>query len=75
MTNLKTCLLLLGKMLVVLLAMSLLLLIAGQDLFPLMSPADLLLSAGFGVILLVAVVYLPVVACKALQARSAAHGK
>ena len=75
MTNLKTHLLLLGKMLVALLVMSMLLLIAGQDLFPLMSPVDLLLSAGFGVILLVAVVYLPPLACRALHHRSAAHGK
>ena len=75
MSNLKTHLQLLGKMLVALLAMSMLLLIAGQDLFPLMSPVDLLLSAGSGVILLVAVVYLPALACKVLQARSAAQGK
>jgi len=74
MTNLKTHLTLLGKMLVALLAMSTLLLIAGQDLFPLMSPVDLLLSAGYGVILLVVVVYLPALA-KVFQPRSAAEGK
>ncbi|SCK59660.1 hypothetical protein VAR608DRAFT_6494 [Variovorax sp. HW608] len=75
MTNLKTHLLLLGKMLVASLALSMLLLIAAQDLFPLMSPFQLLLSAGFGVVLLIAVVYLPALACKLLQARSAAEGK
>ncbi|SEA45680.1 hypothetical protein [Variovorax sp. YR216] len=75
MTHLKTHLLLFGKVLVALLAISMLLLIAGQDLFPLMSPVDLLLSAGSGVILLIVVVYLPALACKVLQARSAAEGK
>jgi len=56
MTNLKTPLVFVGKILVGVLAISVLLLIVGRDLFPLIQPLELLLYSGFGVLLLIAVV-------------------
>jgi len=56
MTNLKTPLVFVGKILVGVLAISVLLLIVGRDLFQVIQPLELLLYSGFGVLLLIAVV-------------------
>jgi hypothetical protein len=56
MTNLKNRLVFLGKILAVSFALAVLLLIAGHQLFSIVSPLKLLLCAGVGVLLLIAVV-------------------
>lgn len=80
MTYLQTRLLFVGRILTAVLGISLLLLIVGRDLFPLISPAKLLLYAGFGALLLIAVVHVHAIAIaggwrKWVQPRSAAQGK
>lgn len=79
MTNLKTRLLRLGKLFVASLAIAALLLIAGRDLFTLISPLMLLAFSAVGALLLIGVVALlswlgQGAASKGL-CRSAAQGK
>lgn len=80
MTYLHTRLLFVGRILTAVLGISLLLLIAAHDLFPLISPAKLLLFAGVGALLLIAVVHVYAFAIaggwrKLVQPRSPAQGK
>jgi hypothetical protein len=78
MTYLQTRLLFAGRILTAALGISLLLLIVGRDLFPLISPAKLLLYAGVGALLLIAVVHILAIVGgwrKLVQPRSAAQGK
>jgi hypothetical protein len=78
MTYLQTRLLFAGRILTAVLGISLLLLIVGRDLFPLISPANLLLCAGVGALFLIAVVHVHAIAGgwrKLVQPRSAAQGK
>ncbi|MBO9513980.1 MAG: hypothetical protein J7549_07670 [Variovorax sp.] len=75
MTNFKTPGLFLAKILAALLAVSTLLLIVGVDLFPFMPPVDLLLAAGFGALLFLAVVLVHAALFGYRQPRSAAEGK
>ena len=81
MKNLKTRLLSTAKLLLALLAIAALLLIAGRDLFTLISPVKLLLYSGLGALLLIGVVSVQAAALRTLssagcaQGRSAAAGK
>ena len=81
MKKLKIHLLFAARMLVASLAVALLLLIAGRDLFTLISPVKLLLYAGLGALLLIGVVSAHAAALCAMssvggvQDRSAAAGK
>jgi hypothetical protein len=56
MTNFKTRLAFLGKLFLALLALALLLLIAGHHLYSIISPLMLLMYSGFGTLLLIGVV-------------------
>ncbi len=56
MTNLKTRLAFLAKLSMALLALAVLLLIAGHHLYSIISPLMLLMYSGFGALLLIAVV-------------------
>jgi CHASE2 domain-containing sensor protein len=78
MNHLQTRLLFAGRMLTAVLGISLLLLIVGRELFPIISPAEFLLCAGVGALLLIAVVHFqPGTRGRRdlLQPRSAAQGK
>ena len=86
MTKLQTQLASLAKLLMALLALAVLLLIAGHHLFSVISPLKLLLYAGLGTLLLIAVVAVSAMLGArwdqrampqggGLQPRSAAEGK
>lgn len=74
MTNLKTRLAFLGKLFMALLALAVLLLIAGHHLFSIISPLKLLLYAGFGTLLLIAVVAVSAMLGARWDQRTMPHG-
>lgn len=74
MTNLKTRLAFLGKLFLALLALAVLLLIAGHHLFSVISPLKLLLYAGFGTLLLIAVVAVSAMLGARWDQRAMPHG-
>jgi hypothetical protein len=68
MKNTNTRLVLLFKVIVVLAALAVLLLVAGRDLFPFISPWKLLLCSGIGAAMLLAIIF-----CHAAVAGAAAR--
>ncbi|MGJ7507127.1 hypothetical protein [Variovorax sp. GT1P44] len=75
MTNFKTRLAFLGKIFLALLSLATLLLIAGRHLFSIISPLDLLLYAGFGTLLLLAVVALAAMVAARWDQRAMPDGR
>lgn len=75
MTNFKTRLAFLGKLSMALLALAVLLLIAGRHLYSIISPLMLLLYSGFGTLLLIAVVGVSAIVAARCDQRAMPDGR